>query len=92
MSEFRGALAPELIAKVASEGTTVRRVRPGGAAGLWLEGEPHLLLFRNREGEIVEGEARLAGNVLLLERGPLLVRIEADVPLRRAIDFARSLR
>jgi hypothetical protein len=91
VSEFRGDLAPELIGKIAQEGTEVRRLRVEGAAGLWLRGAPHLVLVRDASGAVIERESRLAGNVLLFERGRLLVRVEADVSLRRALEIGRSL-
>lgn len=92
VSQFRGDLAPDLIGKIASQGTRLRRPRVGDSAAVWIEGAPHVVLFREGNGEVVESESRLAGNVLLFERGRRLIRIEADVPLRRALTIARSLR
>jgi len=92
VSELRGDLSPDLIAKIGQAKTEVRRLRVDGEAALWIRGAPHLVQFRDASGEVVESESRLAGNVLLFERGRLLVRIEADVSLGRAVELGRSLR
>lgn len=92
VSEFRADLAPELIRKIAPGATEVRQLRIGRSRALWLEGAPHAVLLRDAAGRILKSEPRLAGNVLLVERGRLLVRIEADVSLRQALQIARSLR
>ena len=38
-----------------------------------------------------EDRGRLAGNTLLVDRGDMLVRIEGQVSLERAVEIARSL-
>jgi RNA polymerase sigma factor (sigma-70 family) len=68
---------PVLVSELRSEGGFLLKKVAGGSTdvepvphGLWLSGAPHLYLF---PGE----PARLAGNVLLVERGGLLLRLEA---------------
>ena len=86
---FRGAHVAE---KLAGPDTTVERVRVGGAPGLWIAGRPHTFLYRNATGEVVADEFRLAGNVLLWERGGLTLRLEGDVTKERALEIAGSVR
>jgi hypothetical protein len=92
LSEFRGDLSPDYLAKVVGSDTTTERLRIDGEPAIWIEGAPHFFLYRAADGEIVESTLRIAQNVLLLERDPLLVRLEGAFDRDRAIALARSLR
>ena len=59
---------------------------------IWIEGAPHLFFYRPPDSDFAESELRLAANVLLLERGDLLVRLEGAFSRERALELARSLR
>jgi hypothetical protein len=91
-SEFRGDLHPDLIGKLAGERTRIEPTRVDGHPAIWIEGAPHFFFYRDPNGNVIEGELRLAQNVLLLERGNLLVRLEGAFGRERAIALARSLR
>jgi hypothetical protein len=92
LSEFRGDLAPQYLGKIAGQATTVERVRIDADRGIWIEGAPHFFFYRAPGGRFVDTELRLAQNVLLLERGKLLVRLEGAFGRDRAVEIARSLR
>jgi hypothetical protein len=92
VSEFRGDLAPEYLGKVVGLTATVERLAIDGRRAIWIEGAPHFLLYRDPAGNVTESQMRLAQNVLLLERGRLLVRLEGAFDRQRAVAFARSLR
>jgi hypothetical protein len=92
LSEFRGDLSPEYLAKMVGPDTTTARLRIDGEPAIWIEGAPHFFLYRTPDGEVVESTLRIAQNVLLLERGRLLVRLEGAFDRDRAIAIARSLR
>jgi hypothetical protein len=92
LTEFRGDLEPELIGKLAAEGTIVEEVTVNGSPGVWLEGAPHAFFYRDDRGEIREETLRLAANTLLLERGSLLVRIESELTKAETLRVAESLR
>jgi hypothetical protein len=92
VTEFRGDFHPDFVGKLAGPGTRIERLRVDGAPAIWIEGAQHFFFYRNSDGNIVESELRLAQNVLLLERGPLLVRLEGAFDRQRAIQVARSLR
>ena len=47
-------------------------------------------MFRNANGQIDDEATYLAGTVLLWNRGPLLLRLEADVTRQEALELARS--
>jgi hypothetical protein len=77
--------------KVASAGTTVREVRVGTAAGLWIEGDLHGLFYVGRDLTDREEPNRLAGNTLLWERDGLVYRVEAQTSADAALAIAASL-
>ena len=88
VSQFRGDRDPDYVGKIASQATTVHRLE----GAVWIEGAPHFFFYRTPDGGLREDTLRLAGNVLLVERGELLVRIEGARSERRALEIADSLR
>jgi hypothetical protein len=92
VDEFRGDLAPEYIGKIAGQATRMRQLLIDGDRAIWLEGAPHFFFYRSPEGPIQEDRLRIAQNVLLIERDPLLVRLEGAFSRERAVEVARSLR
>jgi hypothetical protein len=91
LSEFRGDLVPEYIEKVAGPATSTERLTIDGDRAIWIEGAPHFLIYRDPSGDVIESTMRLAQNVLLLERGDLLIRLEGAFGRDRAVAIARSL-
>jgi hypothetical protein len=92
VSEFRGDIHPDFVHKIAGPGTRIERLTIDGRPAIWIEGAQHFFFYRDPNGDLVEDELRLAQNVLLLERGPLLVRLEGAFDGARAVSIARSLR
>jgi hypothetical protein len=91
LTEFAGSLDTTHVEKMVGAGTPIERLTVSGSRALWIEGGPHVVIFRTPGGGFAEDQARLAGNTLLLERGPLLVRIEGDIDRDRAVAIAESL-
>ena len=60
------------------------------ARAAWIAGAPHFFFYGDR-GAIAERELRLAENVLLVEHGDVLVRIEGALGRDAAVQIARSL-
>ena len=92
VTEFRGDVAPEYIGKIAREATVIEQLRVGGERAIWMEGAPHVFFYRRPDGTFADEGLRIAENVLLLERGPLLIRLEGAFSRARALELARSLR
>jgi hypothetical protein len=92
VTEIRGDLTPEFFGKLAGPDSDIQRLRIDGERAVWIEGAEHFFFYRGPNGDIVENELRLAQNVLLLERGPLLVRLEGAFDRERAVEIAESLR
>ena len=71
--------------KLASSATNATAVQVGKDPGVWLSGAPHVVFFPG-------APARLAGNVLIWQHGPLTLRLEGhNLTEADAIDVARSL-
>ena len=92
VGEFRGDLVPELLGKLVGPGTRLDRLRVGRHPAVWISGAPHEVFYRGPGGRIRAGTVRLAANVLLLERGRRLIRLEGALGKQTAIALARSLR
>jgi hypothetical protein len=92
VSEFRGDLSPEYVGKIAGQATRVQRFPIVGEPAIWLEGAPHYFFYRGPGRPFIENQLRIAQNVLLLQHGKLLIRLEGAFDRERAVAIARSLR
>ena len=90
--EFRGSSTQTFLEKAVGPGTTIERVRVGGAPGAWIAGRPHGVVFADARGVIRQDATRLAGNVLLWERDGLVLRLEGARTREDALRVARSVR
>lgn len=91
ITEFRGTSRP-FILKMIAVGTRVIHTEVGGQPAAYLEGAPHEVFFLDSNGKPRTDEVRLAGNVLLWQRGSLTLRVEGARSLAEALAIARSLR
>jgi hypothetical protein len=89
--EFRASFSP-FIVKLLGPGTRTRRVRVGRDPGIFLFGAPHEVLFEEAGGGFGTVQVGIAGDVLLWQDGPLMLRIEGAGTLARARALARALR
>ena len=77
--------------KIADE-QLVEETTVNGERALWVRG-PHLLQFREKNGDVAYGTRRLVkGNVLIWQADALTYRLETDLPLQEAVRVAESLR
>jgi hypothetical protein len=81
-----------LFYKQVGRATRVEVVRVGGEHGVWLTGGDHAVFYLGADQSEYYRGGRLVGNVLLWDREGIGHRLEARVPLRRALELARSLR
>jgi hypothetical protein len=86
------ATVREVIFKKVAAGTDIAPVTVDGRQGFFLSGDPHEFGYFDRQGQFHEEIVRLAGNTLLWERGPLTLRLEADINREEALEIARSVR
>ena len=93
LSEFRGDLAPDMIAaKGLGPNTRLEEVTVNGGRGFWIEGESHYFFYRDPSGDLRDERVRLAANALLWEQGNLTLRLESALPKEAAMRIAASLR
>jgi hypothetical protein len=91
VSEFRGDLHRDYVGKIVGPAGVVERLALDGGRAIWIEGVEHFFFYRDPNGRLIEHELRLAENVLLVERGDLLVRLEGAFSREQAIRIAGSL-
>jgi hypothetical protein len=78
--------------KLLQPGTTTQAVYVDGVPALWLSGSDHEVFYLGADGVEYRHEGRLAGNVLLWQRDRTAYRLEARIPLQRALRIADSLK
>lgn len=88
ISTIDGRLDDALIGKTLPDGTGIRRVDVDGRPGLWIDGEPHVVTYRSRNGEAVS--ERFAGNTLLWQDGDTIRRVEGFETVDAALAFAEG--
>lgn len=82
----------EVIRKyLTTDDATAVRVQIAGSDAVFLQGGEHLLFYLRPDGRYRTVPGRLVGNALILRAGRLTVRIEAQLPLARLVEIARSL-
>jgi len=62
-----------------------------GDTGVWLE-EPHVVAYRDLDGNFRANTARLAGKTLLWQAGNVTLRLEGELSKEHALRIARSAR
>ncbi len=92
MTQFRGDTEAGLMSKSLGPGTRLEEVVVNGQPGFWIEGSPHLFLYRDASGRIREETIRLAGNSLVWQQGGLIVRLETALSKDETLRIAASVR
>jgi hypothetical protein len=90
-TQFQASVDETIFKKVAPT-TRIEQVTVDGDPGFFLSGAPHEFSYLDRTGQFRQELVRLAGNTLLWERGPVTLRLEADVSEAEALKIARSVR
>ena len=91
LSQFQGSVPADFLRKLVRVDTVVEQVEVGTGTGVWIAGEPHVLV-RDADGEPRELRARLADHVLLWDRDGVTLRLESALGRDEAIRIAESLR
>jgi hypothetical protein len=91
LSQLRGSVYEGFVKKAGGRGTLVEEVSVDGAYGLFVSGDEHYVVFRDELGSITDEQTFLAGNVLLWNRGELLLRLEGDLTRDEALELARDV-
>ena len=91
-TQFRGDVRRIEFYKGLPPGTQIERLTVDGGRGYWIAGEVHVFGFVDESGQLRMEEMRLAGNVLLWERGDLTLRVEGARTKAEALAIAASVR
>jgi hypothetical protein len=91
LTQFRASVDADFLKKITSESNRLEFTNVNGGDAFWIEGPPHQISLVDRNGDLVPDTIRLAGNVLLWERGELTLRIEGDITMDRARQIAASV-
>jgi hypothetical protein len=89
--QFRGGIDEDYMKSLLEGGAVMRRVEVQGQLGFWIEGV-HVLRYIGPDRRQREEPARLVGNVLVWQRGDLLLRLETGGPMEEALLVAASVR
>lgn len=90
LNEVNGHFAPGFFGKLVPRGVRIERLRVAGNHAIWVRGL-HEFFYQDSTHTYRIERARLADRALLIQRGPVLVRIEGDLSLDMAKVIARSL-
>jgi hypothetical protein len=97
VNEVDGRLAPGTFGKLMPPSARADRFRIDGHLALWISGLHgiyrllHGYYYKDSRHAFRIGRLRLTGNALLVQRGPVLVRLEGEFDLIKAIAVARGL-
>lgn len=92
LTEFQGRVDQQFIEKFIVAGTDIQAVSVDGAPGYWISGGVHEIVYLDPDGVPITSSLRLAGNVLLWQRGDVTLRIESSLSLDRVLAIARTVR
>jgi hypothetical protein len=90
LTEFQARPNRVFIEKLVFGGTSVKRLRIGGALAYWLSGAAHEIDYIDPDGIPYNDRTRLAGNTLVWTKGSVTLRLEGAPTLRQALAVARS--
>lgn len=91
VNELNGHFAPAFYGKLVPPGAKIERFGIDGNYAIWIEGL-HVFFFKPADHIFHMGRSRLAANALLVQRGEVMVRLEAEFDKPTAVEIARSLR
>jgi|SRR5689334_4833322 len=92
VNELNGHFAPGFYGKLVPRESKIERFGIDGNYAIWIEGL-HVFLFKPTADHTFHiGRSRLAANALLVQRGEVMVRLEAEFDKSTAVEIARSLR
>jgi hypothetical protein len=93
VTQFDATIQDALFEKQAGPGTIITRTIVNGEIAYYLSGELHAFLYRRAGAtdQYDDEPFRLVGTALVWQHGSVVVRIEGDLTLDRALEVARSI-
>jgi hypothetical protein len=90
ITEFRGDMETRLAQKSVGPGTTVEILTVNGGIGFWIEGQPHVIVYRDPTGFYLHESIRLVHNALAWQQGETVIRIEGNLTRADALALAAT--
>jgi hypothetical protein len=90
VEEFAGD-GSTLVTKYVEGMTSAEPLTIDGHPAVFVGGAPHPVFYNTPDGRGATFEGRLAGNALIMQRGPLTIRLEAELPRAEMARIAASL-
>src|SRR5262245_50220994 len=81
-----------LAKKSAGPGTSFAETDVDGSPAFFLNGDPHLVLLFDENGDVITDSTRLAQNVLVWQDDNIAFRLEGDFSMDEAVELGESLR
>jgi hypothetical protein len=91
INELNGQAAPGFYGKMVPLDARIERFRFEGQFAVWVEGLHAFFYKPSADYTFHTDHSRLAANALLIQRGTILVRLEADFDKQTAIRIARTI-
>jgi hypothetical protein len=91
VNELNGQAAPGFYGKMVPRDAHIERFRFEGQFAVWVEGLHAFFYKPSADYTFHIGRSRLAANALLVQRGDILVRLEANFDKPTAIRIARTI-
>ena len=91
LSQLNGAVWDGFAKKAAGGRTLIEPVEVDGERGLFVSGDEHFVMYLDENSNVTDDVTYLAGNVLLWNRGDLLLRLEGDLTREEARELAESV-
>jgi hypothetical protein len=89
--EIQGSVDKNFFGKMIGPGTTLTEVTVNGGPGYWIEGNPHVIFFKDALGNFHDENLRLASNTLVWQQGDVTLRIEGPLTKAQALQLAASM-
>jgi hypothetical protein len=89
IDQFDGGLDPMFTKFTMAQ--DVHQVTVSGGPAVWVD-RPHPVMYTDRDGQLRQESARLAGSTLIWEKDGITYRVEGDLTEAQAIAIGESLR
>ena len=89
VSAIAGTFDEVLVSKTVGSSDQVQSIQVAGWPGLWIEGEPHEVMYRVLDGSVLV--ERMAADTLVWQEADALLRLEGFTDLEAALDYASEI-
>lgn len=84
-----GNIEEGLFTKLGTAAMTIDEVTVDGRPAYWIAGPDHVFMYVDGDGQVQE--SRPAADTLAWQQGDVIIRVEGDIPLARALEIAATV-